>query len=55
MEGLDQNRFFIGPYYKFTNDIKVEAGYQSVFFNKDLVDDQLNHLIAINFYYNVPD
>lgn len=53
--GIDQNRFFIGPYVQMNQDIKVEVGYQNVFINKDLVDDQMNHIFAINLYYNVPD
>lgn len=55
VSGFDQNRLFIGPYVQINNDIKVEVGYQNVFVNKDLVDDQMNHLFALNFYYNVPD
>lgn len=53
--GFDQNRFFIGPYVQLNQDIKVEIGYQNVFISKDLVDDQMNHIMAINLYYNVPD
>lgn len=55
ISGFDQNRLFIGPYYQFTNDIKIEAGYQQVYVNKDIIDDQMNNLFALNFYYNVPD
>ena len=53
--GIDQNRFFIGPSYQINKDIRTEWGYQNVFVNKDLVDDQMNHIMAINLYYNVPD
>ncbi len=53
--GIDQNRFFIGPYVQVNQDVKVEVGYQNVFVNKDLVDDQMNHIFTINIYYNVPD
>ena len=53
--GIDQNRFFIGPYIQLNQDVKIEVGYQNVFVNKDLVDDQMNHIMAINLYYNVPD
>lgn len=53
--GFDQNRLFIGPYVQVNNDVKIEIGYQNVYINKDLVDDQINHLIGFNFYYNVPD
>jgi Protein of unknown function (DUF2490) len=53
--GIDQNRLFIGPSYQINNDVRIEVGYQNVFINKDLVDDQMNHLIGFNVYYNVPD
>ncbi len=53
--GFDQNRFFIGPYVQLNQDIKIESGYQSVFINKDIIDDQLNHIFAINLYYNIPN
>jgi len=52
--GFDQNRFFIGPYMQLNDDVKVEVGYQNVFVLKDLVDDQMNHLLGINLYYNIP-
>lgn len=55
VQGFDQNRFFVGPYVNVTDNTKVEVGYMNVFFNKDLVDDQMNHIFAINLYYNVPD
>ena len=55
VEGFDQNRFFIGPYIQINDQTKVELGYQNVFINKDLVDDQMNHIFAINVYYNVSD
>lgn len=53
--GFDQNRFFIGPSYQINKDIRTEVGYQNVFVNKDLVDDQMSHIFAINLYYQVPD
>nr|QMP82997.1 MAG: hypothetical protein [Caudoviricetes sp.] len=55
VEGFDQNRLFIGPYVNINDNVKVEMGYQNVFVSKDLVDDQMNHIMAINLYYNVPD
>lgn len=54
-EGLDQNRLFVGPYFQLNKETKIEIGYASVFINKDLVDDQMNHLVGFNLYYNVPD
>ena len=53
--GVDQNRFFVGPSYQINSDFRTEFGYQNVFVNKDLVDDQMSHIFAINLYYNVPD
>lgn len=53
--GIDQNRLFIGPSYQINKDLRTEVGYQNVFINKDLVDDQMSHIFAINVYYNVPN
>lgn len=53
--GFDQNRFFIGPSYQFTPDIKLEVGYQNVFINKDLVDDLMMQGVNMSLYINVPD
>lgn len=55
VEGFDQNRFFIGPSYQFTENFRTEFGYQNVFVNKDLVDDQMSHLFMLSLYYNVPN
>ena len=53
--GFDQNRFFIGPLYQFTPDIRAEVGYQNVFINKDLVDDLMIHGVNMSLYINVPN
>jgi len=55
VQGFDQNRLFIGPYFQLNNETKIEIGYQNVYIDKDLVNDQMNHLIGFNLYYNVPD
>lgn len=53
--GFDQNRVFVGPTYKINEETKLEFGYMNNYVNKDFKSDLDNHVLVLNFYYNVPD
>ena len=53
--GIDQNRLFAGLSYKFSDNVRLETGYQLQYINSHAPkDDKLNHIVLISLYYTLP-
>lgn len=49
--GFDQNRGFVGGFYEFSKDSKIEMGYLSQFV-KATGDDRVNHVLSTTLQFN---
>lgn len=53
--GIDQNRFFTGINYKFSEKVDIEGGYLMQYINSHSpMQDKLNHNIVISLFFNLP-
>ena len=50
-QGLDQNRFFAGPYHKVGDKMRLELGYLLLFVDRD--NDTLGHVLATNLFISL--
>lgn len=52
--GSDQNRIFVGPYIKFSNNVRFEPGYMRVDYPRGLSSDRLtNHVMSLNLFVDL--
>lgn len=54
--GFAQNRFFIGPTMKLSDDgpATIEVGYLNQYIRRDGGSDSVNHLVSLNLMFNLP-
>ena len=55
LEGVDQNRLFVGLKHKFSNNIAAELGYLQQYMNQaEGTPNRINHNIGLTFNFELP-
>lgn len=51
--GFDQNRLFVGPLFKVSNQLSIEAGYLNNYINRIGTSERMNHAIYSFVMFNL--